>query len=64
MTTNKPQQYISKIKKYVKCYFDIEKVDIEDIPMMKYPKDAKCPKIAPYIQRGWKNSSRLIYRRR
>lgn len=55
---------ISELKKDIKYYLDIEKVDIDDIEPMRYPDGVKPPVIPPLVQHGHKGSSRMLFKRR
>ena len=53
---------ITKIVKAIKEAITTEEMNIEDIPMMKYPEGEKPPDIPPFIQHG-RGGSRIKYRR-
>ena len=55
---------ISELRKDIEYYLDIEKLDIDDIEPMRYPKGVKPSKIPPLIQHGSKGSSRMLFKRR
>ena len=55
---------ISEFKKDIEYYLDIEKLDIDDIEPMRYPKGVEPTVIKPYIQCGSKGSSRMLFKRR
>ena len=64
MNINTIKHAIIEIRKAIECYLDIEKVDIDDIEPMRYPKGVKPSKIPPLIQHGSKGSSRMLFKRR